>query len=250
MIIRPVHSWRARIRSTVSSFYTMWCKREHRVVQARDNLHPVISRLRFRLFTRKLLHAHRDVGLAVIQGMQAKSLTAYEQQRDATVAENQAKLRALGLERVVPTPPPRQQARRRAPTAAEPLRSSKRTRSAAPDYTGVKIDAFGDEERRLRTAAPAAAPAAAPVAAPKRRKGPRVPSAIVDAVRAYVEEHVPEEHTLEEREMFGMVMWLVNGNMFLGVGLRTEKLLVRVGDSLQTLAPALGRATTLTHTPI
>ena len=77
-----------------------------------------------------------------------------------------------------------------------------------------------------------------------------MPSAIVDAVRAYVEEHVPEEHTLEERDMFGMVMWLVNGNMFLGVGLRTEKLLVRVGDSLQTLAPALGRATTLTHTPI
>ena len=167
--------------------------------------------------------------------------TAYELQRDATVAENQAKLRALGLERVVPTPPPRQQARRRASPASEPTRSSKRTLQVAPDYTGETIDAFGDDVRRLRlavTAAPAvsmaapdAAPAAAPATAPKRRKGPQQASAIVDAVRAYVEEHVPEEHTLEERQMFGMAMWLVRGNMFLGVGLNSEQLLVRVGDA-------------------
>ena len=178
-------------------------------------------------------------GARVPETMDAK--TAYELQRDATVAENQAKLRALGLERVVPTPPPRQQARRRASPASEPTRSSKRTLQVAPDYTGETIDAFGDDVRRLRlavTAAPAvsmaapdAAPAAAPATAPKRRKGPQQASAIVDAVRAYVEEHVPEEHTLEERQMFGMAMWLVRGNMFLGVGLNSEQLLVRVGDA-------------------
>ena len=168
--------------------------------------------------------------------------SAYELQRDATVAENQAKLRALGLERVAPTPPPRQQARRQALPASEPTRSSKRTLRVAPDYTGETIDAFGDDERRLRlaataapagsvaapAAAPAVAPAAAPAAAPKRRK---VPSAIVDAVRSYVDEHVPEEDALEERQMFGMVMWLVRGNMFLGVGLNSEQLLVRVGGA-------------------
>ena len=160
--------------------------------------------------------------------------SAYELQRDATVAENQAKLRALGLERVAPTPPPRQQARRQALPASEPTRSSKRTLRVAPDYTGETIDAFGDDERRLRlaaTAAPAgsaAAPTAAPTAAPKRRK---VPSAIVDAVRSYVVEHVPEEDALEERQMFGMAMWLVRGNMFLGVGLNSEQLLVRVGGA-------------------
>ena len=157
--------------------------------------------------------------------------SAYELQRDATVAENQAKLRALGLERVVPTPPPRQQrTRRRTAPASEPTRSSKRTVQMAPDYTGETIDAFGDDERRLRLAVTAAptVPAAAPAAAPKRRKAPRLPSAIVDAVRSYVEEHVPEEHELEERQMFGMAMWLVRGNMFLGVGLKSERLLVRV----------------------
>jgi hypothetical protein len=153
--------------------------------------------------------------------------SAYELQRDATVAENQSKLRALGLERVVPTPPPRQQARRAAP-ASEPKRSSKRTFQVAPDYTGETIDAFGDDERRLRLAVTPAVPAAAPAAAPRRRKAPRLPSAIVDAVRSYVEEHVPEEHELEERQMFGMAMWLVRGNMFLGVGLKSERLLVRV----------------------
>jgi len=58
-----------------------------------------------------------------------------------------------------------------------------------------------------------------------------VPCAVLDAVRSYVEEHVPEEHTLEERQMFGMAMWLVRGNMFLGVGLNSERLLVRVGDA-------------------
>jgi len=171
--------------------------------------------------------------------------SAYELQRDATVAQNQAKLRALGLERVVPTPPPRQRARQRAAPASEPTRSSKRTLQVAPDYTGETIDAFGDDARRLRlavtvapavsvaapAAAPTAAPAAAPAAAPKRRKGPRVPCAVLDAVRSYVEEHVPEEHTLEERQMFGMAMWLVRGNMFLGVGLNSERLLVRVGDA-------------------
>ena len=178
-------------------------------------------------------------GRFLLQKMSAHN-SAYELQRDATVAENQAKLRALGLERVVPTPPPRQQARRRAAPASEPKRSSKRTFQVAPDYTGETIDAFGDDERRLRlavTAAPAvpaaapAVPAAAPAAAPRRRKAPRLPSAIVDAVRSYVEEHVPEEHELEERQMFGMAMWLVRGNMFLGVGLKSERLLVRVCDA-------------------
>lgn len=42
---------------------------------------------------------------------------------------------------------------------------------------------------------------------------------------------MPEEHELEERQMFGMAMWLVRGNMFLGVGLKSERLLVRVCDA-------------------
>ena len=184
-------------------------------------------------------------------GMSANS--AYELQRDATVAENQAKLRALGLERVAPTPPPRQQARRHSLPASEPTRSSKRTLRVAPDYTGEKIDAFDGDERRLRlaaTAAPAgsvAAPAAAPAAAPKQ-KGPRVPSAIVDAVRSYVEEHMPEEDALEERQMFGMAMWLVRGNMFLGVGLNSERLLVRVGGAPSPSPSPSPSTFTLPHT--
>jgi hypothetical protein len=54
--------------------------------------------------------------------------------------------------------------------------------------------------------------------------------AAIDGVRAFIQENIPEDWALEERRMFGMVMWLVRGNMFIGVGQRTERLLVRVGD--------------------
>ena len=55
-------------------------------------------------------------------------------------------------------------------------------------------------------------------------------SPLVAGVRNFVEQHVPEGDGLEERQMFGMAMWLVRGNMFLGVGLRSGRLLLRVGE--------------------
>ena len=51
-----------------------------------------------------------------------------------------------------------------------------------------------------------------------------------EEVRAFLEENVPDDHALEERRMFGMVMWLVRGNMFVGVGNTSGRLLVRVGE--------------------
>lgn len=57
-----------------------------------------------------------------------------------------------------------------------------------------------------------------------------MPSASIDFTRAFIEENVPDSMDLQERKMFGMIMWLVRGNMFLGVGLSTDRLLVRVGE--------------------
>jgi len=171
-------------------------------------------------------------------------LSEYELQRNATIAQNRAHMRALGLEEAALPP-----TRTRAPPKrerGEATRASLRVRSARPQYTGEVIDAFGDDEPRLQRSllsghdAPpqpevaaavsgAVAPAAARMRAPKPRA--RVPSAVVEGVRAFVEEHVPDEWQLEEREMFGMAIWMVRGNMFLGIGLRSERLLVRVGEA-------------------
>ena len=170
--------------------------------------------------------------------------SAYEKQRDATIASNRAKLQSLGLEPLTTPPPPKPRAPKRPRPAAEATRASSRVRSVSPDYTGVAIDSWGDDEPRLRreiraTAAGAASSstaAAAPAAAAPRRSEPaakkaRVPSAIIEGVRAYVQDHVPDDCSLEEREMFGMAMWMVNGNMCIGVGLNSHRLLVRVGEA-------------------
>ena len=168
----------------------------------------------------------------------------YEKQRDATIASNRAKLQSLGLEPLTTPPPPKQRAPKRPRPASEATRASSRVRSVSPDYTGVSIDSWGDDEPRLRrelrataegAASSSSTAAGAPAAAASRRrpaaKEPRVPSAIVEGVRAYVQDHVPDDWSLEEREMFGMAMWMVNGNMFMGVGLRSQRLLVRVGEA-------------------
>lgn len=55
-------------------------------------------------------------------------------------------------------------------------------------------------------------------------------SPAVEGVRAFVEEHVPGDWDLEERRMFGMIMWMVRGHMFIGVSLSSQKLIVRVGE--------------------
>ena len=99
----------------------------------------------------------------------------YELQRDATIASNRAKLQSLGLERLAPTSPPKPRAPKRPRPASDATRASSRVRSVSPDYTGVSIDSWGDDEPRLRrelqaTAAGAATSSseAAPSAAPPR----------------------------------------------------------------------------------
>jgi hypothetical protein len=82
------------------------------------------------------------------------SLSKYEQERLDTIQSNRAKLVELGLEpaEAAQEAPKTKAKRERRPADAmpqEPTRQSKRARSAAPDYTGVKIDAFGDDEPRL-----------------------------------------------------------------------------------------------------
>lgn len=156
--------------------------------------------------------------------------SAYELERDQTIARNKAKLVELGLEKVVSSQP---RAAQRMPKAsvfkakAKPTRSSKRTRSlpalAPMHLPDDKDDGCGSEEEED-----------APMPPPKRR-APRLPppsadSPLVGNVRRFVEENVPDDHTLEERKMFGMAMWMVRGNMFLGVGATSGRLLVRVGE--------------------
>ena len=55
-------------------------------------------------------------------------------------------------------------------------------------------------------------------------------SALVDCVRTFLDEHVPEGYSVDEKNMFGFAMFLVRGNMFLGVNHRSERLLVRIGE--------------------
>lgn len=82
------------------------------------------------------------------------AISEYEQERLATIQSNRAKLVELGLEPAEPeqeAPKTKAKRERNAANATprEPTRQSKRVRSAAPDYTGVKIDAFGDDEPKL-----------------------------------------------------------------------------------------------------
>ena len=54
--------------------------------------------------------------------------------------------------------------------------------------------------------------------------------ATTEHVRTYIEENVPDNYSLEEKKMFGMNMWMVRGNMFIGVGTTSSRMLVRVGE--------------------
>jgi hypothetical protein len=187
----------------------------------------------------------------------AMAKSEYEKQRDATIAQNHARLQSLGLEPVVPRAQPRPKAVERGPARArdkpESTRASKRARAAPPSYTGEHIDRFGDDEPRLRRQLlasdtdGASSSTAEPAPKPKRARAPGPSSAsssLVDGVRAYIEEHVPPElFAVEERAMFGCAMFLVRGNMFLGVAMRSERLLARMGEEL--CAPVRPRAAVL-----
>ena len=152
------------------------------------------------------------------------SKSSYELQRDETIAQNRAKLVELGLEKVHTSEPQsiRPSALKKAPrlprTEGE-RRSSKRLqaeRALEPLPLPEETVPVAREPKR-----------------PCRKRAPLAPAEflLIDNVRRFMEENVPDDHTLEERRMFGMLMWLVRGNMFLGVGHDSGLLLVRVGES-------------------
>ena len=186
--------------------------------------------------------------------------SAYELERDATVARNRAHLQSLGLEltsTALPepltstVPPVARQHRRRQPSGstlnAEATRASKRLKSAAPEYSGATIDE-GSENDDLPSEqqSPVLAPAPAAPRPPRPAKqAARILSALLEGVRTYVEEHVPDGWALEEREMFGFSMFLVRGNMFVGVGLHPkhgQQLLIRVSKETVEATLALNLA--------
>ena len=108
-------------------------------------------------------------------------LSAYELERNRTIAENEAKLVELGLESASAAIREHTAAKREAAThekkerlkrmpPPEPTRASKRVRSEKPQYTGEKIDKFGDEidakiEKQARVGASGEEKAAARAAA-------------------------------------------------------------------------------------
>ena len=153
--------------------------------------------------------------------------TAYELEREVNIARNRARLVELGLETVVPpkvAPTPRSP--KAAKAKAEPTRASKRVRrEVAPEPLPLPDDYDDDDSSPEPTNVPPA---------PKRRATTRptpaaAESVMIGNVRRFIEEYLPEDHTFEERTMFGMCMWLVRGHMFLGVGVTSDTLLVRVG---------------------
>lgn len=155
-------------------------------------------------------------------------MSAYELEREVNIARNRARLVELGLETVVPpkvAPAPRSP--KAAKAKAEPTRASKRVRrEVAPEPLPLPDDDDDDDSSPEPTNVPPA---------PKRRATTRptpaaAESVMIGNVRRFIEEYLPEDHTFEERTMFGMCMWLVRGHMFLGVGVTSDTLLVRVGE--------------------
>ena len=154
--------------------------------------------------------------------------TAYELEREVNIARNRARLVELGLETVVPpkvAPAPRSP--KAAKAKAEPTRASKRVRRAPEPLPLPDDDDPGDDDSSPE-------PTNVPPALLKRRATtrptPAAESVMIGNVRRFIEEYLPEDHTFEERKMFGMCMWLVRGHMFLGVGVTSDTLLVRVGE--------------------
>ena len=47
-------------------------------------------------------------------------------------------------------------------------------------------------------------------------------SKLLECVRIYLDEHLPDDAVLAEKCMFGMDMFMVRGNMFMGVGVRAN----------------------------
>ena len=64
----------------------------------------------------------------------------------------------------------------------------------------------------------------------EQRKKSAVHSRLIDCVRIFIEENLPDDAALLEKRMFGMDMFLVRGNMFMGLGLHSQRLLVRIGE--------------------
>jgi methylated-DNA-protein-cysteine methyltransferase-like protein len=169
------------------------------------------------------------------------SKSAYELARDETIKRNQAELQRLGLE---PLSTRKKSGKRKQPPqpkdSGAPMRASKRVHSAKPDYTGESIDTFGNNAARLQppesakftTTASSSSSSSSDTTMPSSSttKQSQAASAVIEGVRAYLEDHVPDGWAMEEKTMFGMNMWMVRGNMFLGVGFKSQRLLVRVGE--------------------
>ena len=166
---------------------------------------------------------------------------AYELAREATIAGNKAKLAELGLEATAPPKaPPRPRTPKAAKARAEPTRASKRVRQeAAPEPLPLP-----DEPPSPSDDAPPP---------PKRRRAverpqPTAESPMIGNVRRFVEENLPDDHVVEERRMFGMCMWLVRGNMFLGVGLNSDRMLLRVGEpAVEAVRDGASKASSHAH---
>ena len=63
-------------------------------------------------------------------------------------------------------------------------------------------------------------------------------SRLLECVRTYLEENLPEDASIADKRMFGMDMFMVRGNMFMGIGYQSKRLLARVGEDavVKTLA--------------
>lgn len=173
--------------------------------------------------------------------------SAYEKQREETIAQNNAHLLSLGLVTLATPQPPhlKRSSKKRTGSKVEERRSSKRIRQVVH---ATALNKYGNRDHRqdaafLNEHGEGRETVQAESSQPfhKELKLSRRPCghyAVIEGVRAFVEEHVPDGWMLEEREMFGFVMWMVRGKMFLGVGLRSPVLLLRVGEELveKTLA--------------
>ena len=178
----------------------------------------------------------------------SSDLSAYERQRDANIVRNNSSVRALGL-----TPP-----RSAIVVSATARAQATRTEAAqAGSNAGVKARAlrrarlyrYGDRLLWRRRAAASQSP-------PRRRhtaadRGTSTGAAKGEGGTDELRSHrgrarlrrgprARRPHARGAPDVWhGHAMWLVNGNMFLGVGLRSERLLC--GHPLETLAQTVSK---------